>query len=206
MKICTKCQLSLPLDAFPKQHTGREGRRANCRKCHKLSTYSIKAVVTAIYGSQCKKSKIRNHPLPSYTRDELEVWLLNQPNFSSLYNIWKDSGYLTDLKPSCDRKDDYKPYTFDNLQLTTVSKNVTRYYTDAQRGINTKTATKVDQYALEGNFIKTHHSYSAAARAVNGLVSNIRNVAEGVPITRKEGNKTRSWIPTKAYGFSWKKH
>ena len=207
MKTCSKCQISKPFDAFSKQVTGKQGLRADCKDCHKLYNYSERAVAVAMLSNQRSKSLKRGHPLPAYNLDQLLAWMVSQPNFRSLFDAWIKSGHLTNLKPSCDRIDDYKPYTLDNIQLTTVRENITRYPQDAMTGINTKSAVAVDQYTLDHQFIQQHHSYSAAARAVNGLVSNIRNVAEQLPIQRTNPDgTTRLWVPRKAYGFIWKKH
>ena len=86
--------------------------------------------------------------------------------------------------------DDYKPYTLANLQLTTVEKNVDRYYQDAKRGINTKTAKAVLQFDLSDKFIQEFHSLSAAARSVQGIPSNINQAINGTH--------------TQAYGYRWK--
>jgi hypothetical protein len=44
-------------------------------------------------------------------------------NFYELYNNWIDSGYKKSDKPSVDRIDDYKGYSFDNIQLMTWKEN-----------------------------------------------------------------------------------
>lgn len=118
--------------------------------------------------------------------------MMGQPNFRTLYTAWVDSEFITPLKPSTDRLDDYQPYTLNNIKLTTTEDNINRYYADVIQGINTKTAIAVDQYTLDGVFVASHHSYRAAARAVGqNQVGNIRNVAEGL------GNT--------AYGYIWRK-
>lgn len=190
MKTCTHCQRFLPADAFTKQRTGTGGLRADCKECHKAYTHSPEAIATAMLGNQRKKSLLRGHPQPAYTSRELLTWMLTQSNFQSIYDTWKDSGYISDLKPSCDRKDDYKPYTLTNIRLTTVKENVDRYYSDAKRGINTKTAKAVLQYSMNGDFIQEFHSLSAAARSVSGIPSNINQAING---THEQ-----------AYGYRWK--
>lgn len=206
MKTCSQCQISLPLECFAIQSTGKQGRRADCKSCVKRFIQSPKGLVKAIFGNQKSKSKKRGHPAPAYTEEQLFSWFWAQPNAQSLYDLWIISNYQTDLKPSVDRIDDYKPYTLGNIQLTTVKKNIQRYYTDAVNGSNMKSATPVAQYTLDGVFITYYHSYSAAARAVNGLPANIRNVAEGTPLTRKKPDGTiRSWVPSQSYGYIWRK-
>ena len=190
MKMCTKCGFAKPPSQFSKQATGLNGLRADCKECHKHYTHSVEAVASAMLANQRKKSVQRGHPPPAYTKADLLSWLRAQPNFQMLFLVWAAKGFPTNLKPSCDRLDDYKPYTLDNLQLTTVEKNVDRYYQDAKRGINTKTAKAVLQFDLSDKFIQEFHSLSAAARSVQGIPSNINQAINGTH--------------TQAYGYRWK--
>ena len=207
MKTCSICKTELPLEAFDTQSTGKLGKRADCKECRKRFTRSKVGVVKAIYSSQIAKSRKRNHPPPSYTETELFDWFWKQPNADTLYTNWIASEYNTDLHPSVDRLDDYLPYTLNNIQLITWNENLSKFYKDMQEGTNTKRCIAVDQYELDGTFIKTHHSYASAAREVNGLKSNIRNVAEqlAIRIVGKNGS-IRYVIPKKSYGYIWKKH
>lgn len=205
-KPCTVCKQVLPLESFANQATGKLGKRASCKQCVK-STYkhSKKGVVLSIYGNQKAKSKQRNHPQPNYTKEDLYEWCMAQPLFHTLYEAWEASNYSTKLTPSGDRLDDYKPYTLDNLQLVTSQDNSKRYHSDAIEGKNTKSATPVVCYNLDGTYHSEYHSLSAAARAVNTSHANIRNVCNGVPIARTESDGTiRYSTPKKAKGFIWK--
>lgn len=206
MKNCSICKSYLPLECYDTQSTGKMGRRADCKDCRKRFTQSPHGLVKTMYRNQKAKSKKRGHPPPSFTELQLYDWVWSQPHIQNLYAKWVDSGHNTDFKPSVDRLDDYLPYALNNIQLTTVKENVDRYPRDAVSGINTKSATPVMQLSLQGDYIQTFYSYSEAARVVNGLVSNIRNVAEGVPIERSNSSGSkRSWIPATAYGYIWKK-
>jgi hypothetical protein len=191
MKICSICKNNLPLAAYDIQSTGKQGRRSDCKDCRKRFNRTERGLVKNILANQIAKSKKRKHPAPAYTEEQLYSWFWQQPGAQALYNAWVASGFLTDLKPSIDRQDDYLPYQFGNIELTTVKENIDRYYQDAIQGINTKSAVSVDQYSMDGVFIAHHHSYKAAARAVGQTqVGNIRNVAIG---------KGQS-----AYGFRWR--
>lgn len=206
MKICTVCSRSLSFDCFDTQSTGAQGRRADCKDCRKRFSRSQKGMVGLIYATQNSKSRKRGHPAPAYTQQELFDWMWTQPHALALYEEWQASGYAQDNKPSVDRLDDYKPYTLDNIRLIPWGDHKERYYQDAKDGINTKTCISVDQYTLSGDFIKTHHSYNSAARAVGGLMSNIRNVAEQITVTRSDrGDSSRTYSPKSAYGYVWKK-
>ena len=207
MKICSICKIELPLEAFDTQSTGKLGKRADCKECRKRFIRSKVGVVKSIHSNQIATSRKRNHPPPSYTEAELFDWFWKQSNAEALYANWIASGYSTELHPSVDRLDDYLPYTLDNIQLITWKENFSKYCKDMEDGINTKQCIAVSQYALDGTFIKRHYSYSSAARAVNGLRSNIHSVAEQRPLKRVEKDGSiRYWIPKTAYGYIWKKH
>jgi len=207
VKQCSICAQTLPLTAFDKQATGKHGRRADCKDCRKRFNRTPKGLVKSLYSNQVAKSRKRGHPAPAYTEAELFDWLWSQPHAQALYDAWVSGGYVSDNKPSVDRLDDYLPYTLTNIRLVTWSTNNQRQYADRVAGINVKACHAVDQYSLDGQFITTHHSYKAAARAVKGNFANIRNVAEQRPIHRAEKNGLiRSYTPMSASGYIWRKH
>ena len=208
MKICSICQQQLALTSFDIQSTGKLGRRADCKDCRRRFIQTERGVIKSLYGNQKAKSAKRGHPTPAYTEEQLYQWAIAQPNFRALYDAWVLSGHTSDLKPSVDRLDDYQPYTLSNIQLVTWGENNQRFKEDMFAGINTKRCISVDQYTLGGAFIQRFYSYKAAGRALNKqyAYSNIRNVAEGLPIKKKEADGSiRQWIPEHAYGFVWKK-
>ena len=187
MKTCNVCNKNLPLEAFAIQKAGKDGRRASCKECVKNTYLRTKeGLIIKMHANQRSKSKKRNHPQPSYTKEQLIDWCLNQPIFHTMYENWVNSNYVTNLIPTCDRLDDYKPYSLDNIQLRTYQENVNKYHRDSQNGINTKTAKAVSCFDLAGNWVADYHSLSAAARAFNTSESNIRNICECRPIKRTE--------------------
>ena len=80
-------------------------------------------VINTMYGSQRGLSRKREHHLPRYTHQELKEWCFKQPIFHKLYRNWVKSGYYKMAKPSCDRLDNSKGYTFDNLRIVTFHEN-----------------------------------------------------------------------------------
>jgi len=191
MKKCSKCGELKPLSEF---YIRRDQRtyRAECKKCtdKRNSDYlkTKRGVVYSIYVNQKKHSKKRGHAMPSYTSEELKDWLYSQKKFHELYDKWRTSDYDMWLRPSCDRLDDYKPYTLDNLRVVTLKENVTRSYSDRKNGINNKTNKAVLQFAKNGDFIKEYHSVSEATRQTK--IHHISSVCLGKRMT--------------AGGFIWK--
>lgn len=206
MKTCNVCEQQLPLTHFAKQREGKQGRRASCKECVKNKyRHSKRGLVWAMHANQRAKSKKRNHPQPSYTQQELLDWCIQNPIFDALYQEWKNSGYLSDLIPTCDRLDDYLPYSLDNIQLLTFKENSNKYYIDSKNGINTKACTPVICLDTDFNVIAEYHSIVAAARAVNTSHSNIRNVCEQKPLIRKNTDgSVRTWIPRHCKGYVWR--
>lgn len=190
MKTCSVCKKNLPLDMFNKQSTGKQGVRADCKDCLKRFIRSKHGVINQMYSSSISRTKKKGFTPVSFTKEELEKWVYSNKEFHTLYDEWVLEDYPTALKPSLDRLDDYKGYSLDNIRIVTANTNVKRYYSDAINGINTKSAKPVEQYSLDGEYIKTFHSLSAAARSVNGIPSNINQVINGTY--------------AQAYGYKWK--
>ena len=136
---------------------------------------SKNGLISKILCGQRYRSKIGNFPPPDYSLEELRAWVFSQPNFEKIYNGWVESGYIIELIPSIDRLDDYKPYTFDNIQLMTWQENDAKGHSDIKNGKNNKRSKAVIQMDLLGNFLNRHHSISHAARVTNISMSSISN-------------------------------
>lgn len=200
MKNCSICLLFLPLSSFDKQSTGKLGCRADCKICRKRFLQSRDGLVKSIYHNQILKSKRRNYSPPSYTERELSTWIFNQVNFEALYLVWVNSNYSSKLKPSIDRLNDYKSYSFSNIRLVTWEENSDKYQYDKKEGINTKTSLAVDMFDLNGVFIQRFNSVSEAARLFKGVPSNII----GAINQRKSTRNGRQTICLSAYKHLWK--
>ena len=111
--------------------------------------------------------------MPDYTKSAFSNWLFSQPEFHRLYDLWVASGYLKMEKPSCDRKDDYAPYAFDNLQIITWQENDEKGKSDRKNGINNKHSKAVIQFDLSGNLITKHYSGRYAERVTGINSANI---------------------------------
>lgn len=205
-KVCNKCQKILPISFYAKQKLGKDGYRASCKECV-TNTYlrTKKGLIFKMHANQRAKSKKRNHPQPSYTKEDLVDWCMKQPLFHTLYDAWVSSNFDTQLIPTCDRLDDYKPYSLDNICLATFTENSNKYYQNVQEGLNTKSCQPVLCFDLNDNFIQEYHSLSAAARAVGTSHANIRNVCTQTPLRKRNPDGTyRTFIPRKSMGFIWK--
>lgn len=104
-------------------------------------------------------------------------------NYEDLKTLWfRDKAYLM-KKPSIDRKDSNKNYTFENCQFLELSIN------SAKRNIEGMIKS-ILQYDLEGNFIKKYDSITNACKKLGIDKSCISKCAK---------NKRKS-----AGGYIWK--
>lgn len=136
---------------------------------------SIEYFVRAIYKSQEKCSRTRGHNNPSYSSDEFKEYCLNNQEFIDLYKIWVDGGKQLQQKPSFDRIDIEKGYSFDNIQLMTFKEN-----TDKGRiETNHKRETEIDVFDMDMNFIKRFSSLKSAKDFTGVAIENMAKNARG---------------------------
>jgi hypothetical protein len=197
MKICKRCNNEYPLSEF---NTNRHISRYTgelviyyhtyCKKCGKLlckeRRQTIRGMFTDIYNGQLNSSKLRKHTLPNYSQQELQIWMMNQSTYQILVDNWIKSNFARWYKPSCDRLDNSKPYSLDNLRLVTAGENSDTYKSDLKAGLELPTSLrKVNQYDLNQVFVTTYNSINAAARATGASPANIVNCCKGVYKTSK---------------------
>lgn len=186
MIVCNKCNT-------PKEATQFRLGRKSCKSCEVIITIELErtknGLAAKLYREQRYRSRLRGHKEPSYTKEAFTQWLFSRPNFNKLYLDWVLSGYHKSFKPSVDRIDDYRGYSFDNIQLMTWQENNVKGHKDRINGINNKKSNAVIQKDLQGNIIKGFYSIAQAARET-GI--NFRNIHAVAKMQRKT-----------AGGFSW---
>jgi hypothetical protein len=117
-------------------------------------------------------------------------WVVSQPNFELLYTQLLTSNYIKKLKPSIDRIDDYKPYTFDNIQIMMWGDNKAKGSRDRRNGINNKDSKAVVKYDIDGSFICEIYSIMEAGRRTGIGRTSISKACRGIQKT--------------AGGYKWK--
>ena len=192
MKICSKCKIEKSIEDFSFDKRLKNGRQGTCKECKKIECQEYRkthiGLLNTIYNNQVVNSKKRNYPLPLYNKKEFIFWAIYQPKFYELYDKWKWSGYEKDFVPSIDRLDDYKPYSFDNIQFLTWKENNEKGIQDRITGKNTKKNTKVIQLDLQNNIVNTFGSIKEATEK-----TKVINISECCSGNRKT-----------AGGFKWK--
>lgn len=196
MKECFKCKVVKPLKAFYKHKDMSDGRLNKCKECTKKDVKNNpvdydkteKGVVRVIYKTQCYHSKKRGHPPPCYSKDGLRDWLYDN-GFKSLYDNWVASGFKSSFKPSVDRIDDFKGYSFDNITLGTWRENRDHQIRDiiSARGSSGRRCKKLCMLTEDGDIEAVFKSYASAKRFMGYSVWH----------QIKSGSKCRN-------GFLWK--
>ena len=178
MVLCKNCEeLQDDSNYYVFKKSGRY--RQPCKECYKkeITDYhrSWEGLATKIYSTQRGNSRKRKHEAPNYTLKELRLWLKGNKELKKMHNDWIKSGFDRWLTPSLDRKDDYKPYTLDNIQLMTWKENSDKGLRERIQLINTKHLVGVSQYNLSGELINNFISRTEAAEKTGVCVTSITN-------------------------------
>lgn len=199
MKTCSKCKELKPFSDYVKDKATNDGHRSSCKTCSYAMTIewnrSRKGVVCRLWHKHNARSATRGHSKPSYTREWLYDFVLNHPNFESLYAEWVASGYEKMLSPSIDRIDDRIGYTKENIRLVTFGENMEHAW-DASRKIELDNKgwqsglmgghRAVKQYDLYGNFIAEFISINEACRSTGSSDSKVTAACKGNRITHNK--------------------
>ena len=132
-RTCTKCGREKPLSEFHKHPQGKFGVRPKCKDCRKISTQSYhrsyEGYSNYLYNSiqgRLRFCDSYSYRICEFNKIEFLHWLFNYTKYDELYEQWFKSGFNRSLAPSIDRIDNDGDYTFDNIQLITVSENSTK--------------------------------------------------------------------------------
>lgn len=169
MKKCTECGESKELSHFYQRcRDGLNVIESKCKYCweeHRKNYAKTPDGVTAVMnGNQRAASVKRGHAIPNYTLEDLREWVYSQPNWNTLYNNWVESGYDIQEKPSCDRNNDFLPYTLDNLTLMTWRENREKSSADRKSGTDLRTCSSIIGTCVETGVETLFHSKREADR------------------------------------------
>lgn len=116
-----------------KNKAWRQANKESQAAKQKAYTRTIDGLISQIYGKQKSSSKKRGHQPPTYSVELLHRWITAHTIFQELYDNWIASDCDKWLRPSVDRPDNSKGYSFDNIKLMTWRENQDNYY---NRNIN----------------------------------------------------------------------
>jgi hypothetical protein len=176
MRICSKCGIEKQESEFYKAKN-KSGLYPSCKSCKTQVVNDFNktksGVIVKIYSSQKLTSKRRGYASPDYSKEQLEQWCLSQPIFNKLFDEWVQSGYNSDLKPSCDRINDYESYVLSNMKVVTWKQNRERIYMDQKTGVNNKSSKAVvGENIRTGKFVE-FYSQKEASRVTGISNANI---------------------------------
>lgn len=196
MKKCRLCNIEKPISRYYIDKRKDKGDvRTECIECSKKEAQkyhkTISGVIGSIYSSQKKASKKRNHQQPDYSRKDIYNKSINSKIFMNLYYEWVASGYKKDDKPSYDRLDNKKPYTFDNLRIVKWIENNEEGYKEVKNGYG-KLNKPVEGVNVKTGEIVNYASATIAGKTLSINSNAIRQICRGV-----------KWRNT-AGGFIWK--
>ena len=172
MKVCKDCKKEKDLSLF-------YGVQNECKECTKArvkrnservgDAYDCTehGVIRVIYKTQKRHNRLRGHGDMPYSKKELILWLYNN-GFKRVYDKWIDSGKNKDSKPSVDRIDSFKGYSFDNITLGTWLENREKQRADIlnAEGSSGLRCKKLFQYDKNKGLVATFISYNQATRTM----------------------------------------
>lgn len=188
--VCVMCGIEKSIEKFTPEKYKNTLKFRRCKLCmvKKSQRYhkTIDGVISTMFNHQKQASKMRGICLPSYTKQELTKHLKNNLFFQVIYDEWVDSGYNKWLRPSVDRIDDFLPYSFDNILITTWRENFKKQNQDLKSATGTTGlhCRAIIQTTLDGNFVAEFHSIIAAKRKtgitdINASLANPNRTAGG---------------------------
>ena len=148
--------------------------------------------LSKVYNRMKASCKERNMTLP-HTKNEYNTWILmnHKETIFKLFEQWKNNNYQSSYRPSINRIDNNKTYTFDNIEIITWEENNKKgkdAITGKPRIYSTKSIVVV-QLTLDDKFIAKYKSGRHASNTTGISKDNISKCCKG---TRKTSG-----------GFKW---
>ena len=192
MKVCNKCKEEKELIYFGKRTSNKDGLRNSCKNCEALEKTlydrTKKGKLRIIYFNQVHNSISKGNEEPNYTRKEFVDKYLNDLDFERHYYSWVISSYCKKYSPSFDRVDDYKSYSFDNIQIMYWYQNKNKGHLDIKEGRNNKRSKAVIGTNIKTGYkIEFHSSMEAERNGFNH--SNIVSCCKG----NRNSHKGYTW-------------
>lgn len=129
-------------------------RREQLNQYMKERQATPEGLLKRIYATQLYHSRKRGHEKPQYSWQQLVERYVNDPTYIQLHKAWIEGGKSRWNKPSLDRIDNAKGYSFDNIVLTTWQENFSRQHEDRRK--------KIYVFDELGNFIFKIHGAKKA--------------------------------------------
>ena len=193
--FCTKCKTEKHIDLFHKNKTRPTGYNGHCKECQKKAIkkaeQTLVGVARHIFASQKRSSQKRKQELPLYTLKELIEYIKEDIVFLDIFDKWVKYGYKTLEKPSYDRINYDKPYSFDNIRAMSFYENWDRQNKD-----------KTNQSAKNRKSYKT--KVSAIIEGKETVFESINLAGKAVGLSNPQDIRHSITRNGTAGGFKWK--
>lgn len=171
MTICKVCKEKKCAGGF------YSSNKSTCKVCVKQRTknnyntlgngydFTFKGVIRVLYKTMKRHQELRGHGELPFTKKGFKGWALDN-DYQELYTTWKNKGYLKEDKPSVDRLDDFKGYSFTNMRLVTWVENKQHQASDILTGEGTSGTRchKLQKLDNKGCILDTYTSYQEVRR------------------------------------------
>ncbi|HEY9874556.1 MAG TPA: hypothetical protein V6D12_14040 [Candidatus Obscuribacterales bacterium] len=127
-----------------------------------------KGLATNLYNKIKERSAMRGWVVP-FSLAAFQQWFMQQDDLKYLMFAWRKNNYKSPWRPSVDRIDCKKPYSFSNMRLITWMAN--REKGDFE---NSQVTTEVIQLSMSGKIISVYSSIKEAVKETGchqGLIS-----------------------------------
>jgi len=173
-KICNKCKINKPLSDFEKRANHKDNLDNWCKICR--NDYRHLHVQNNPWYTSYRKLKERCN---NFKSDNYRYYggrgIKSLITLKEIKTLWfRDKAYLL-KRPSIERKNSSKDYTFENCEFIEMGENIGR-----------SCRKPILQFDLDGNFIKEWPSASHAGKAMNRNPEGIRQCLIGK--TKKSNN------------------
>lgn len=179
MRKCSVCKLTKNYGEFHKKkggYMGLDSARKICVHEEYMNTKgNIDVMIGMIYNKQRASSRRRGHSMPEYSKAELKKYMMSNPKFRPMYKKWINSNMLSKLRPSIDRLDVAKGYSFSNIRLVTWDENM-----KADHAYRSEPIYRLDRF--ENKILKKYKSAMDCVRQHNvtsGNMTSILNINNG---------------------------
>lgn len=125
MKKCRTCKVEMDLVKFRKDLSKKDNKCISCKVCEAVKREKLSrtknGVIQTLYSGMRGICKRHQWTMPSFTKNELQQYLLEDEGFNRLYEVFVKSDYKTTIK--IDRVDHSLNFTLQNIQVATFREN-----------------------------------------------------------------------------------
>jgi len=183
VRKCSDCKIEKEEKEFYKAKIYEDNIDKICKicRCENALQYrrTFKGLMTEIYSHQKISSPQRGLGDVCYSKAQLIEWCESSDKFMKMFNQWEIGDYFIDLRPTIDRIENGKGYTFSNIQAMTYRDNINKENEDRKKG-KSRALKRVMQYEKDGIiFIKEFFSIIEASRETGSNQSHIGSVCSG---------------------------